>query len=355
LGVAAVAVATILLVGDHARSWPYFTDAGSGLLDLDLYRAHPELQFGPAMAAIARVLMVVPAGLEAWTVMAVSSLLGVLTWWAIARATGWPGPPVRELRLVVVGVAMLVPWVRLAAYTAHPDDIIVLTATAMAVLMLVRGRWGWATVLMILAVAVKPWAVVVAPMLLADRVPHPWRRIAAVVCVAALSWLPYLTSPGTLEALASFAVDVSPNSGLRALGFLDATTPGWLRPAQLGIGIVAATVAARRSGPLMVPLAGVAVRLALDPATHHYYTVGFIVAALLAELSLPGVRWPWRTAVGVAVLEGATLGVTLGGAMPALRFATLVIAVLIACRMPGVASRRPDPQPTRVPSVPQQP
>jgi hypothetical protein len=333
LCVVAVAAATALLGGDHARSWHYFTDAGRGLFDPGLYRAHPELQFGPAAAGIARGFLVVPGGLDVWAVMAVGSLAGVLTWRAITQAAGWPEPPGRELRLGVVGLALLVPWVRLAGYTAHPDDVVALTATASAVWALTRRRWGWATVLVALAVAVKPWAVVVTPILLGDRVPHSWRRVAGVAGVVTLSWLPYLTAPGTIGALTGFGITVDPNSGLRALGLLDATTPGWLRPVQLGLGVAAAIVAARRSGPAMVPLAGIAVRLALDPATHQYYTAGFVVAGLLAELSAPGARWPWKTALAAVVLEVAAYDVTLGGIMPSLRLGTLGLAVLLACRV----------------------
>lgn len=335
LGLGAVVTTTLLLFGPHARSWHYFSDAGRGLLDRALYRDHPEFQFGPAAALVARMFSVVP-GLLPWAAMVTGSAVGAVTWWMICRAVGWPSDRTRHALVWAVGAAFLVPWIRMAAYSAHIDDVVVLAATVAAVWSLTRRRWGFATVFVAIAVAVKPWAVLVAPLLLTPHVPHRWRRLVGVGGLVAASWAAYLSAPGTIEALSGFGIPVDPNSGLRALGFLDLSTPGWLRPVQIGLGLGAATVAARRSGPLTVPLAGIAVRLALDPATHHYYTAGFVVAALLAELSRPGVSWPWRTMVGAAVLEMAASDVVLGGYMPIIRLAVLTLVVMSACR-----TRRP--------------
>ena len=61
LGLASVGATTVMLAFRHARSWHFFADAaqlftaGSGVegAGLDLYRVHPEFQFGPIEVVIA--------------------------------------------------------------------------------------------------------------------------------------------------------------------------------------------------------------------------------------------------------------------------------------------------------------
>ena len=50
----------------------------------------------------------------------------------------------------------------------------------------------------------------------------------------------------------------------------------------------------RRSWPAAF-VAGIAARMLVDPATEHYYTTGFVLAALLYELDRWPGRLPWRT------------------------------------------------------------
>ncbi len=178
----------------------------------------------------------------------------------------------------------------------------------------------------------KPWGFVFVPLAVLGGGHRPWRRVLLVVLGAAATWLPFvLGSPGTVGALRNFALPIEPNSGLRALGVLDPTMPGWARPAQLGLAVAATTFLAlrRRSWPAAL-LVGIAIRLALDPSTNHYYTTGLLLMGVLWEADRWPGRLPWRTAATFAVLEVAANDMTYGGVMPALRLLVLTALILLA-------------------------
>ena len=354
----AVVGASLLLLVDHARSWHYLADAarllfagpsteGSGL---ELYRSRPDFQFGPVSIILAAAFTALPGGIEEWTVMVVASLAGVLTLALVADAVG-PGAaaPLEagdertwHRVLLLTGLAFLVPWLRLAAYTAHVDDVIVLTAAAAAVAGVARDRPGWTTAAVAVAVAAKPWAIILVPLCLVGDDPRRWWRAALAIAPAALSWGVFiLGSPGTLGSLRGFVIAIDPNSGLRALGVAEPTTPGWLRPTQLALGLAVTTVVAlRRDAWPRILAAGIAARLLIDPATNHYYTTGLVVGALVWELHREPGRLPWRTAVGAVVLELAARDVSLGGAMPTVRFLLLAAVIVAAIATPVEATQR---------------
>ena len=59
----------MLPAGRHATSWHYFHDAAHALLapprddaGLDLYRAHPDYQFGPVAVLVAAPFAFLPSG-----------------------------------------------------------------------------------------------------------------------------------------------------------------------------------------------------------------------------------------------------------------------------------------------------
>ena len=120
-----------------------------------------------------------------------------------------------------------------------------------------------------------------------------------------------------------------------ALEFLDASTPSWLRAAQLVLGLAVTGLVVWRRGSWPAALAaGVCARLSVDPATHHYYTAAFALTALIWELDHRPGRLPWRTAVGVIVLELAAADVTLAGFMPYVRLGVLASVIVTALTSP---------------------
>jgi len=183
------------------------------------------------------------------------------------------------------------------------------------------------------------------------------RRSAAVFAGAvALAWLPFLLAdPHTLCALGQFTIHNSASSALRALGVASSATPGWDRPAQLLLGAAVALVAVRRGRWAAVPLAVVAARLLLDPATYPYYTAGLLVACAAVDLLTPYRRLPLWTAAAAGFYAVEQLGTVLlaPGTLGAVR-AFYCLAVLTLLVLPGGQARavrvgkEPPPSPSRV-------
>ncbi|MDE0803512.1 MAG: hypothetical protein OSA99_09330 [Acidimicrobiales bacterium] len=345
LGAVAVIGSTILIGFEHACSWYHFAGAADALVAWDesggglaLYRANPQFQFGPLAVLAALAFRTLPDPIEVWSVMVVGSLAGLACLAALDVTVRRRNPdrslPRSGLLAAGVGLAFLFVWMRLSAYSTHIDDVIALGSIVTAGVLIDRRRSGWAVVALVAAAAAKPWAVIFAP--LAALVPGRlrWARPLVVGTLGAATWLPFLVgASGTLEAISGFAVEVDANSGLMALGFMDAVTPGWLRPLQLagGLVITAAVVWRRHSWPAAFA-AGICARLIVDPATHHYYTAGFVLAVLAWELDRRPHRIPWCAIAGAIVLELAASDITLAGFMPYLRLATLgsvIVATLV--------------------------
>ena len=100
-------------------------------------------------------------------------------------------------------------------------------------------------------------------------------------------WGPFVVAaPGTIHALGAYRVYPRQGSILWLVGLHDHMFGG-LRPIQLGLGVVAASVVALRGRWTAAPLVGIAVRVAFDPYAYGYYGLGPILAALLWDLTRP--------------------------------------------------------------------
>lgn len=298
-----------------------------------LYASFPTVQVGPPALAAALPFTLLPAPWDvvgAQAVMAAAVLLVIRLLERLADAIGVPAE--RRHRAVLVGGFALVPaWVVIAEY-AHLDDALALILAALAMVLVAREHPLLAAVAVGLAAATKPWAVVLAPILL----HHGWRAAVRPLVVAggvALAcWAPFLTDPGTLSALWSFRLDVDLTSGLAAMGVqVDADMPAWVRPAQMGGGLLLGAVAALRGRWTGVLLVGVAVRVALDPNPMHYYGTGVVLGALAWDVTRGRSGIPWTAGVAMAAFsvipylgDAAALGVARLAVC-----AGLVVAVLV--------------------------
>ena len=116
-------------------------------------------------------------------------------------------------------------------------------------------------------------------------------------------WLPFVVgAPDTVHALGHFRIANVPESALRALGVHTRATPSWDRMAQVGAGGAAALwcVATRRwPAALMV---AAAVRIAIDPSAHPYYTASLVAFVVAWEL----ISTPWAIPV-VSIVTGVAL------------------------------------------------
>ena len=299
----------VQLPGPHATGWHFFEVAVGRLLadGLSMYRDHPELQFGPLSVVVAAPFVALQSLLGRPIVTGLLMVtLSALGLWVVAtlHATAARCNVGLGERAAVTGALLVViVWGDLAVRTTHIDDAIALSCLVFALSALVRERAAPAIVALAVAAAAKPWAIVFAPLVAALPGRWRWLRVVAVGALAVGTWVPFiLAEPATLDT-SRFVIENDPTSVLRALGFDDPVTPRWVRPTQLfgGLAIVSALVLARR-WPAGV-LAGIAWRLLLDPGAHRYYTIGFVVGALLLELRARPERIPAFSIAAAITLE----------------------------------------------------
>ena len=342
---AAVVVLAVLYPLPHATSWHFFHDAAHLLFSasrpgsaggLDVYAEHPEFQFGPLSILVALPLAYLPASIGVAAAMVVASLLGVVAVTTIHDTidrTRPEGHRTSVLAMVLGVVTLVAVWSDVAVRTAHLDDAIALAAAAGAVGAIARRRPWLAVVLLAVAAGAKPWAIMFAPLALAVPGRDALRRLAALAGLVLIGWLPFVVDePGTVHAAASFKITNAASSALRALGFANATTPSWVRPAQVVFGLAVATVLVRTGRWHAVLMATVAIRLVLDPAVHHYYTAGLVAGVLLWEGIARPHRVPVVTILSAVVCE-ATSGTPHDAALAGvIRLLFLVALVIVALR-----------------------
>jgi hypothetical protein len=346
LAALSAAALVVQAFGVHATAWPFFDDAAHLLVSWDighqrgglhLYAEHPEFQFGPLAVVAALPFAVLGPTLGEAMAMAAAAAAGLL-------AFAWMLDTVERLRpgfrastsntvLLLGGAVVVLTWSDVAVRTAHIDDAIALVALT-AAMRACAGNEGLPTgVALTIAAAVKPWAIMFAPLAF---VPSGRRlaRFVLIGAVVALTWLPFVLADFRTLDTADFTIGNDPTSVLRALGIDDPDTPPWARPAQIiGGTVVVAVVVASRRWPAAL-LAGVAWRLLLEPGANRYYTVGFVLGALLVEfLARPG-RLPLWTLAAAIVLE-ATGSPEMPGTVGRYLRLACVIGALIA-----VSSRR---------------
>jgi hypothetical protein len=123
-------------------------------------------------------------------------------------------------------------------------------------------------------------------------------------------------------------------------------TPPWDRAAQTCAGLLVVAVAAvRRDRWPTALLAGIGMRLALDPGTHHYYTTGFVLAGLAWDFLVSPYAWPVASWAALLLLEVPQLVLPSGLAGAGRLFATAG-AVALAVSGP-ITSLSPSLLPSR--------
>ncbi|HEY6962495.1 MAG TPA: hypothetical protein VI408_11450 [Gaiellaceae bacterium] len=253
--------------------WHYSVEA-TRVFGLHMFARHSELTMGPFTVGVAWMLQ-----------------LGGTNGLARALLLGWLLAPValllveraalrrREERLLVelttlVGGAMLLhTWQRAVDPMGHLDEVLAMTFAALAVwAVATRRRWTLVAAVA-LAAASKAWGVLLLPLCLVVGVP----ALGAAAALVLLAYVPF--------GVGAYTQAVDPASGLAALGVHAAQMPGWVRPAQvvLGLALATACVLRRRWGGALAAALGV--RLALDPQVYGYYTPSFVLAALVLDLA----------------------------------------------------------------------
>lgn len=247
---------------------------------------------------------------------------------------------------LVGGVILLPVWSTAAIWWMHLDDVIALALVTFAMPAIARNRWLLASLALGTAAASKPWAVIVLPMLLALPARDRARAMIVALATCALWWLPFvLADPSTVQALGRVQISTSADSSLRALGWSSPWSPTWMRWAQFLAGALVVALVVRRGRWVAAPLAGFAVRVALDSQTYSYYGVGPVLGALAVDIHGRH-RVPVWT-IGAVAIEYGLPAVADGVLVGAVRIVACVavVAFLVFRRTgatPAAPSRHPD-------------
>ncbi len=268
----------------------------------------PGLQIGPlyllALGILTRVVLALQlpvlftvAGVQGAAVVA----LAVATARRLAADRGMDPRPVQWAVGLMLAVGGLLADATLAG---HPEEVfvaLILVGAARSV----RHAKGWsASAWLALACAIKLWGVLGAPLMLLDRPPVK-ALVGRALLLGSLTALCY-GSFGLLGTVSTFehgwiATEWSPPSMLASR--LEAE--GWsLRLVQGGaVGLVGCMVAWRTwTSPLMLVLALLATRLALDPLNLSYYKGPVLVVFLLwVWVSPVAPRRGWKALLTTAV------------------------------------------------------
>lgn len=348
---AAVWVVPFLAVS--SVSWHFFP-LGSRLLlgnapgdGLDLYAAHPQLQFGPLTLLAATPLVDLPyrPG-ERLALLALAALGPVLLLSLRRLMTGAH----RERRLLLAGLVVIPVWDEVAVHFGHLDDVLALGLGVAALHAVAARRPLLAAVLLAAAADAKPWALGFVVLLLVFRGRPLLQAIGVYAAGVVAAWLPFLLdAPATVTRLGHFTIPVAPSSALHVFGVAAIRTPPWDRPAQLLLGLGLGVLAVRRGHWPAVLLMVVAARLVLDPATYPYYTSGAVLAAAVADLLLTGTTVPVLTLVSAVTLYAVRFApmpevlTQPGLAWLRVTFAASAVATILLLRRPGRGGRVRDP------------
>lgn len=232
--------------------WGTLSDGAHGLFSssaLSTYAAHPGLQAGPPGLLVVRALDVLPGGAA---VKAAQLLLALLGWYLLYLAERWSVPGVRfgsapvlqGLMTLLVGVPVLASWAALAGGAPHVEDGMALLGFIFAARALSEDRGLRAAVLVGLAAATKPWAIVAVPLLWG--LPHKGRALVVALAVPLVCWLPFVLGDHATLSAVSDGFGLQAVSPLRALGVSGGSVPNWWRTFELTGSLAAAALAGWR-------------------------------------------------------------------------------------------------------------
>jgi hypothetical protein len=332
------------VVAGGRGDWDLFTDVARAMFGTDglsVFVTHPDVQTGPITLVLARMLSFTPRnGFVACTVLCAA--LGLVAIRCVEKGRHpdrTADPQGSELTVLLGGLIVVFWWAKLGGY-GHLDDALVLAAAAVALLKVRQGRPLIAAVLIGLAIATKPWAVILVPLTL-GAVGSPWQRLRFPLlanAVGALFWLPFfIAEPHTLKAMRP-TVNVAPDSVLQLFGMSNESIPAWLRGAQLLGALGLATVAVWRGRVGGVLLVAIAFRMMTDPGTWGYYTAGFMLGALAWDLYETTSIVPTTTVIAALLLPPSWI-VHSADVRAVLRLTACMAAIaLVTTSRPGVAN-----------------
>jgi hypothetical protein len=286
--------------------WEMLSSGGRALFGaapLSAYADHGGLLAGPPSLLVVRGLNLLPGRGGEVSEHLIVALIGWLLLFLAERWTvpgaGFGSAPVRPgLATLVMGLFVLQNWGDLSGGTTHLDDGLALLTFAFAFRAISQRREVAGALLVGLAAAWKPWAVVALPMVWG--LPRRMRALLIAAAVPAVFWLPFVIGDHATLSSLGHGLQLQAAAPARVLGLGGSVgIPDWWRTLELGAAVAAALLTAVRRDWRMAFAAGCAVRMLLDPADYDYYYAGLIMATAVTE-RIAGLR-PWRT---IALLAG---------------------------------------------------
>ncbi|HVT22358.1 MAG TPA: hypothetical protein VHE57_13330 [Mycobacteriales bacterium] len=351
----------VIQVGARTLVHYHLTNLYSGPR-LHVYVDNPDIQIGPPVLwSVAAFEWLNDQALYKLfsVVSAVIGLVGVLSAFA---AGGWVRPDrSNALRLRTALALATVVTTALVANEAdrwkHIDDVMALTLALLAAYLIARQRAWWLIGLLLgTGIAAKPWALILAPILLALPRRDLARTTLVTICVAAAWWAPFvIAAPDTLQALGHYEIRPTNGSVLYLVG-LHGPVQRWLRPVQFFLGLGVGAFVCRRRDWLAAPLAALAARVLTDPFAYGYYGLGPLLFAAMYDAGGRGWRgYPTFTAGTVAIEFVLPYYLNahqslLAGSKAAWAIAMLAVLLARKPQRPG-----PDPEPRTADASPDRP
>lgn len=313
---------------------------------LHVYADNSVLQMGPPALLVAVPLMWLSPQVAGHLGADVMSLLVLPALWCAERAASTlHGGPRLRVRTLFAGLVVVPIWALEAQTWGHVDDVIALLATLVALHLGSTGRHEVIAGLVLgTGVAAKPWAAIMLPLLLAYARPQIARSILAFVVGALAWWVPFVVAdPSTVHALGSLSLSMIHHPTWQLVG-LTGSAPSWIRPIQLGVGVVLSTLLVRRVGWYVVPVIVLAWRVTSDPYNWPYYVLGPLIGAAVWDLARPArsrlADLPWATMATVVAEFLVPLEMPAAAAVVRLLwFLGLTLAVLLVATSSPVRTR----------------
>lgn len=335
----AVAVPVGLLIVLDALKWRWFTHpdftiarrAARVLFStqaLHLYQKVPQAQMGPLAISIA------PLPHTLYNVLVALLAVPFLVL-AAGPLTVGTVPALRKVTWGLATLLLVIPWAQLA-WKGHADDALVLVGAAVMLTALRRSRTGWAVFGWGVAIAGKPTALVLGPLLLAS----PGLLVAGLL-VTALIWVPFaLPDPLALARAGQGVMPVVRGDGPWYLGVPVGRPPAWIRPAQLVLGWTGSALGYVRRRPEVGVLLGLAARAVLEPNPAPAYSISLIALALFVDA---GRAVPVATLLAAASFWTSQQVLNGGSGWPRI-LCLLALVAWSAWRLWDQPSAAPEPQ-----------
>lgn len=294
-----------LIIGQHRPSTPY---PGG----LHFYANYPDFQIGPLSLIVAAPIRIIGGDYSRELGAVVMTAVAPVLVYLLERASRVLHPPaserddlLRSFTVLLGGLLVVEAWAPLSTVYAHLDDVLTLTTIVAAVWLTTRGKPRLQGLAVAAAIAAKPWGVLVIPLVFVWKGRDRVHAAAIALCGALLAWAPFVVADrSTLDATEP-QNRVVPGSVLHLLGVAVEDAPTWVRALQLSAAVVVGLIAVLRGRWVALPLAGIAVRVALDSQIFLYYGTGLVLAALGWDLLRERATLPIGTLFAFVFLNDA--------------------------------------------------